>query len=217
MIAVNRAEEDGMMVGTVGPLIDGVEVKIAEDGEILAKGPNVMMGYYKNPEKTEEVLQDGWFHTGDIGELVEGRFLKITDRKKEMFKTSGGKYVAPQLIENKIKESYFIEQAAVIGNNRKFPSALVVPNFEGLKEWCHLHHINYTSDSEIIKNDKVLEKIEQEIEKANKSFAQWEKVKKISLIDHVWSIDSGEVTPTLKLKRKVINERYGNMIEEMYQ
>ncbi|WP_044205288.1 long-chain fatty acid--CoA ligase [Flammeovirga sp. OC4] len=217
VIAVNRAEEIDMMVGTVGPLIEGVEVKIADDGEILAKGPNVMMGYYKNPEKTAEVLQDGWFHTGDIGELVEGKFLKITDRKKEMFKTSGGKYVAPQLIENKIKESYFIEQAAVIGNNRKFPSALVVPNFEGLKEWCNLHHINYTTDHEMIKNDQVLEKIEQEIEKANKNFAQWEKVKKISLVDHVWSIDSGEVTPTLKLKRKVINEKYESMIEEMYQ
>lgn len=217
VIAVNRANNEDMMVGTVGPLLEGVEVKIASDGEILAKGPNIMMGYYKNPEKTAEVLKDGWFHTGDIGEMVDGKFLKITDRKKEMFKTSGGKYVAPQLIENKIKESYFIEQAAVIGNNRKFPSALVVPNFEGLKEWCHLHQIAYTSDEEMIKNQQVFEKIDQEVQKANKSFAQWEKVKKFSLIDHVWSIDSGEVTPTLKLKRKVINERYGSVIEEMYK
>ncbi|MBB6459481.1 AMP-dependent synthetase/ligase [Flammeovirga kamogawensis] len=216
VIAVNRANNENMMVGTVGPLLDGVEVKIAEDGEILAKGPNVMMGYYKAPEKTEEVIKDGWFHTGDIGEFVEGKFLKITDRKKEMFKTSGGKYVAPQLVENKIKESYFIEQAAVIGNNRKFPSALIVPNFDGLKEWCNLHNIEYTSDSEIIKNTKVIEKMDQEIQKANKQFAQWEKVKKFALIDHVWSIDSGEVTPTLKLKRKVINERYDHVIEGLY-
>ncbi|AZQ61016.1 long-chain fatty acid--CoA ligase [Flammeovirga pectinis] len=216
VIAVNRANNENMMVGTVGPLLDGVEVKIAEDGEILAKGPNVMMGYYKAPEKTAEVIKEGWFHTGDIGEFVEGKFLKITDRKKEMFKTSGGKYVAPQLVENKIKESYFIEQAAVIGNNRKFPSALIVPNFDGLKEWCNLHNIEYTSDSEIIKNTKVIEKMDQEIQKANKQFAQWEKVKKFALIDHVWSIDSGEVTPTLKLKRKVINERYDNVIEGLY-
>jgi long-chain acyl-CoA synthetase len=205
-----------MRVGTVGTPLSGVEVKIASDGEILCKGPNVMVGYYKEPEMTADTIKDGWLHTGDVGELLEGKYLRITDRKKEMFKTSGGKYVAPQLLENKYKESLLIEQIMVIGENRNFPSALIVPSFDSLKEWCRLHDLAYTTDEEMVKHPKVLEKFGHEIEHYNQGFGQWEQVKKFQVLAKPWGIDSGELTPTLKLKRRVINTKYEQLIEKMY-
>ncbi|MGB0523439.1 MAG: AMP-dependent synthetase/ligase [Flammeovirgaceae bacterium] len=204
-------------LGCVGKTIEGVEVKIAEDGEILCKGPNVMQGYYKDPEKTAEVMTGEWFHTGDIGEFIEGKYLKITDRKKEMFKTSGGKYIAPQLMENKFKESYLIEQIMVVGEGKKFPSALIVPNFEGLEEWCKDHNITYSSPKEVLQNAKVKAMYDKEVEKYNQSFAKWEKIKKYAIIDSPWGIDSGELTPTLKLKRRVVKQKFGNQIDAMYE
>lgn len=218
VIAVNHADRANNRISTVGPVLPGIEVKIAEDGEILAKGPNIMKGYYKRPDLTAEVIDaDGWFHTGDIGEFVEGKFLKITDRKKEMFKTSGGKYIAPQLIENKLKESRIIEQAMVIGDGQKFPGALIVPNFADLQEWCSIKDIPYTTPSEMIVNPLIVEKFEKEIGIVNEGLAQYEKIKKIILLDRLWSIDSGEMTPKLSLKRRVILERNLSKIDRIYQ
>lgn len=203
--------------GTVGPAIEGVEVKIAPDGEILTRGHNVMKGYYKRDDLTAENIDaEGWFHTGDIGELVDGRYLKITDRKKEMFKTAGGKYVAPAIIENKIKESPLIEQVLVLGENRKFPSALIVPTFEALKSWCAKKGIPYTTNEEMIKNPQVLQKYDQIIEYSGKEFGRWEQVKRIALLPKEWSIDGGELTPKLSLKRKVILEKNAELIEKIY-
>ncbi|GAB4473465.1 MAG: long-chain fatty acid--CoA ligase [Thermoflexibacter sp.] len=207
---------ENVRLGCVGTVIDGVQIKIAEDGEILCKGDNVMQGYYKQPELTKQVLKDGWFHTGDIGELVEGKFLKITDRKKEIFKTSGGKYVAPQILENKFKESPFIEQVIVIGENKNFPAALIVPAFEHLKKWCEHKSISYTKPEEMLKHPKVIEKFDEEVKKVNENFGNWEKVKKFTLLSTPWGIDSGELTPTLKLKRKSIYSKYEKMIDEIY-
>jgi long-chain acyl-CoA synthetase len=215
-ISANQPLPGGIKIGTVGMLLDGVEVKIAEDGEILVKGPNVMMGYYKEPVLTAEVMKDGWFHTGDVGEMVDGKFLKITDRKKEMFKTSGGKYVAPQVMENRFKESMLIEQLCVIGDNRRFPAALITPSFENLREWCTRHEIPYTTDEQMIKNQKVIDKFQSEIDRFNEQFGQWERVKKFALLPQAWGIDSGELTPTLKLKRRVINDKYAAEIEALY-
>ncbi|MBC7487441.1 MAG: long-chain fatty acid--CoA ligase [Cytophagaceae bacterium] len=218
VIAVNRCEMKDNRVGTVGPLIDGVEVKFAEDGEILTRGPHVMKGYYNKPDLTKEAITaDGWFHTGDIGEFVEGRFLKITDRKKEMFKTSGGKYIAPQSMENKFKESRYVEQVMVLGDGRKFPAALIVPSFENVKSWCAIKGIPYTTDEEMIKNPKVLEKFQRELEEFNEHFAQYERVKKFGLLVKIWSIEGGELTAKLSLKRKVILEKYKDQVEEMYK
>jgi len=198
-------------------LLENVEVKIASDGEILVKGPNVMMGYYNRPDATAEVIDsEGWFHTGDVGEMVENRFLKITDRKKEMFKTSGGKYIAPQYLENKFKESVLIEQVIVVGEAQKYPAALIVPSFDALKDWCTKKEITYTTDSEVLTNPKVKNKFEKEIERLNKSFAQFEQVKRYKVLDHAWTIDGGELTPTLKLKRKTIHAKYANEINELY-
>jgi long-chain acyl-CoA synthetase len=218
VVAVNCAKNDGIRIGTVGRPLSNVEVKIAEDGEILVKGPNVMMGYYNNEEATKEVLtEDGWLHTGDIGEFVEGEYLKITDRKKEIFKTSGGKYVAPQVMENKFKESPFIEQIMVIGENRKHPAALVQPAFEFLQEYCKRKGIKYSSDAEVIAEQKIIDRIEKEIERLNANFAQFEKVKKFRLTPSVWSIEGGEVTPTLKLRRKIILEKYKDLVNDIYK
>src|SRR5690606_18460701 len=186
VIAVNGPNWDLKRIGTVGEPIRNVEVKIAEDGEVLCKGPNVMMGYYKQPEKTREVLtEDGWFHTGDIGEMVDGRLLKITDRKKEMFKTSGGKYVAPQLIENKLKESRFIEQAMVIGEGEKHPAAFIQPDFEFLKSWAGRKNISFNDNKDLVGNDKVHDRIMAEVEEKNKTFGHSEQVKKIALTEDV--------------------------------
>lgn len=201
----------GIRIGTVGALIEGVQVKIAADGEILVKGPNVMMGYYNNQEATNEVMDgEGWFHTGDIGEFQDEKFLKITDRKKEIFKTSGGKYIVPQAMENRFKESRFIEQIMVIGEGEKFPAAFVVPNFAFAKEWANRHglHFESMSNEEIIKQSVFIERMDQEIAEINQVFGNWEQVKKIALLPAEFTIDGGELTPTLKLKRKKILEKY---------
>ncbi|MGA9651270.1 AMP-dependent synthetase/ligase [Pedobacter sp.] len=208
----------GTMFGSVGEVIKGVEVKIAQDGEVLTRGHQVMKGYYNRPDLTAEAIDsDGWFHTGDIGELVDGRFLRITDRKKEMFKTAGGKYVAPQMLENKYKESIFIEQIMVLGENRKFPSALIVPNFETLKTWAGRKGITFTSNEEIIKNEQVLAKYKEVIDVAGVDFGKWEQVKRFALLPKEWSIDGGELTPKLSLKRKVITEKNNSIIEKIYK
>jgi long-chain acyl-CoA synthetase len=218
VIAVNRYDPENNVIGTVGPAINNVEIKIAGDGEILTRSESVMVGYYKRPDLTAEVIDpDGWFHTGDIGELVEGKFLKITDRKKEMFKTSGGKYIAPQLIENKLKESLVIEQVMVVGEGEKFPGALIVPAFEGLQEWCKIHSIPYTTNEEMVKKPEVLDKFQKEIDKANEHLAQYEKIKKFVLLPKLWSVESGEMTPKLSIKRKIITNNNLALIESLYR
>lgn len=217
VIAVNDQRNRGFKIGTVGKPLRNLEVKIAEDGEILLKGPNVMLGYYKDPEKTAEALQGGYFHTGDIGEIDSEGFLKITDRKKEMFKTSGGKYVAPQLIENAMKQSRFIEQVMVIGEGEKMPAAFIQPNFEFVKEWAKIHKITLgDSNADIASNPDVIKRIDEEVEKVNEKFGNWEKVKRFELTPDVWSIDGGQLTPTLKLKRKVIREIYKDLYAKIY-
>ncbi|MBE7172316.1 MAG: long-chain fatty acid--CoA ligase [Williamsia sp.] len=216
VISVNRYEEKDRMFGTVGPLIEGVEVKIAEDGEILCKGPNVMMGYYKRPELTAESVKDGWYYTGDIGMMAENRFLKITDRKKELFKTSGGKYVAPLAIENKLKESNFIEQVMVVGAERKFVGALIVPSFPNLKEWMRKHNITFTDAEGALRNPQVLELYKDLVESFNKYFNHVEQIKRFELLPHEWSIETGEMTPKLSIKRKVVMEKYRDSIERIY-
>ena len=204
-------------IGTVGPPLDIDEVKIAEDGEILVKGPNIMMGYYKDPNKTAEVFTDDYFHTGDIGEIDEDGVLKITDRKKEMFKTSGGKYVAPQLLENAMKQSPFIEQIMVVGEGQKLVAALIQPNFEFIKEWAKRHHIHFKDDLEEIANHpKVNERIGREVERFNKNFGKWEKIKLFRLTPEEWSIEKGHLTPTMKLKRKAIKESFKHLYEDIY-
>lgn len=216
VISVNRVDVKDRMFGTVGPIISGIEVKIAEDGEILCKGPNVTLGYYKRPDLTADAIKDGWFHTGDIGVIVNNKFLKITDRKKELFKTSGGKFVAPQPIENKFKESPYIEQIMVVGEDHKFTSALIVPSFPNLKNWCDKKGISYTSNDSLVKIPEVKELFQQAVEKYNQYFSHVEQLKKFELMPHEWTVDGGELTPTLKLKRKVIVEKYRNVIEGMY-
>jgi long-chain acyl-CoA synthetase len=221
VLCSNRLDEKERCVGTVGMPIPGVEIKIADDGEILAKGPNIMKGYYKRPDLTAEVIdKDGWFHTGDIGTWVEHngkKFLKITDRKKELFKTAGGKYVAPQVIENKMKESRFIEQIMVVGGDAmKFVSALIVPCFEQIKEWAKAQGMHFDSHEQIVDNSKIKELINAEIEKYNQEFGKWEQVKKFTLLKKEWSVETGELTPTMKLKRKIIYEKYSKEIEMMY-
>jgi long-chain acyl-CoA synthetase len=216
VITVNHF--NNTMFGSVGPAINGVEVKIAEDGEVLTRGHNVMKGYYNRPDLTAETIDaDGWFHTGDIGELVDQKFLKITDRKKEIFKTAGGKYVAPQMLENKFKEALLVEQVMVFGENRKFPSALIVPNFAALKTWAAEKGIAYTSNQQIIKDEKVLEKFQQIVVESCKDFGKWEQVKRFILLVKEWTIEGGELTPKLSLKRKVILEKNLEGIEEMYK
>ena len=217
VIAVNRYEEGRRRIGTVGPLLEGVEVKIAEDGEILARGPNIMKGYYNRPDLTEEAIdKEGWFHTGDVGEFVEGKFLKITDRKKEMFKTSGGKYIAPGNMENKFKESKFIEQIMVVGDGRKYAAAVIVPAFAYIKDWCTIKDIPFTTNSEMVKSPELVARIQQEIDTLNENYAQYEKLKRFVLIPNEWTINGGEMTPKLSLKRKNIMAKYESDIEKMY-
>ncbi|MFE3871068.1 AMP-dependent synthetase/ligase [Flavobacterium sp. ZS1P70] len=217
VISVNDMRNKGFRVGTVGKVIDNVKVIIAEDGEILCKGPNVMMGYFKDEKLTSEVITDGYFHTGDIGIFDADGFLKITDRKKEMFKTSGGKYIAPQLIENTMKQSRFIEQIMVIGDGQKMPAAFIQPNFEFVKEWAVLHGIDIgKSNEEIIANEKVIERIQAEIDTLNEKFGNWEKIKRFELTPDVWSIEGGQLTPTLKLKRKIVMEKYIDLFNKIY-
>lgn len=216
VISVNRYQMEGRMFGTTGPLINDVQVKIAEDGEILCKGPNVMMGYYKRPDLTAEVITDGWFHTGDIGVMIQDKFLKITDRKKELFKTSGGKYVAPLPVENKLKESPFIEQVMIVGPERKFVGALIIPSFPNLKDWARHNGIAVGSNEELIRNEKVLAMFRDLIESFNKYFNHVEQIKKFELLPNEWSVDTGEMTPKLSMKRKVISEKFKDAIERIY-
>jgi len=216
VISVNNYAPERRKLGTVGPLLRDVQVKIADDGEILCKGPNVMPGYYKNPELTAEVLQDGWFHTGDIGELDKDQFLRITDRKKEIFKTSGGKYVAPLPIENKMKENYFIEQMMVAGAGKKFASALIVPSYANLKPWCKKNHIPDLSNEELVKDSRVIALYQTIVNDFNPEFNHVEQIKKFTILPDEWTVESGELTPTGKMKRKIITEKYNNEIEEMY-
>jgi long-chain acyl-CoA synthetase len=218
VIAVNNFLPNGICFGTVGPVIDGVQVSFAEDGEILVKGPNVMLGYYNRPDATAEAIDEkGWFHTGDIGIMVENRFLKITDRKKEIFKTSGGKYIAPVMIENKLKESPFIEQVMVLGENQKYASALIVPAFAFLKDYCKRKEIPYTSNEEIIKNPAIKARIVEEVEKINKTLAPYETIKRPELLAREWTIDKNEMTPKMSLKRKVILAANKELIDKIYR
>jgi long-chain acyl-CoA synthetase len=217
VISVNDVNNGGFKIGTVGRVIQNLDVKIAEDGEILCKGSNVMMGYYKDEELTNEVIKDGYFHTGDIGEIDHDGFLKITDRKKEMFKTSGGKYIAPQLLENTMKQSRFIEQIMVIGAGEKMPAAFIQPSFDFLKDWAKLHNINIgNTNEEITSNQQVINRIQEEIDELNTKFGNWEKIKRFELTPNIWSIDGGELTPTLKLKRKIIAEKYIDLYNKIY-
>ena len=216
VVTASIGTPEGIRIGYVGKPVLDVEIRIAEDGEILVKGPNVMLGYYRQPELTEEVLKNGWFHTGDIGEFY-GEYLRITDRKKEMFKTSGGKYVAPQVLENKFKESLLIEQIMVVGEGKNYPAALIVPSFEGLRDYCKRKDIPYVTDKEMVKKPEIFEKYQQEVEHLNKFFGKWEQVKKFKLLDTSWSIETGELTPTMKLKRKVIHQKFENLIDSLYK
>jgi len=216
VISVNCKKKGGTKFGTVGLPIEGQEVKIESDGEICVKGPSVMMGYYKKPELTAETVIDGWLHTGDIGIFEDGKYLKITDRKKELFKTSGGKYVAPAAIENKLKESPFVEQVMVVGADQKFVGALIVPSIPNLKEWMRLKEINFTTNEDAIHNPKVLELYKELIESFNKFFNHVEQIKKFELLPDEWSIDTGEMTPKLSMKRKVIMEKYKSAVDRIY-
>ena len=216
VISVNRFQESGRRFGTSGPLIDGVQVRIAEDGEILCKGPNVMMGYYKRPDLTAQDIVDGWYHTGDIGQLSADNFLKITDRKKELFKTSGGKYVAPLAIENKLKESPFIEQVMLVGADKKFVSALIVPSFPNLRDWCRKNGITEDNSELLIRNARVIDMYKDLVESFNKYFNHVEQVKKFELLPNEWSINTGELTPKMSLKRKVVMEKYKSAVDRIY-
>ncbi len=216
VISVNRQAKGLTKFGTVGPVINGVTLQLAEDGEICVSGPCVMEGYYKRPDLTAEAVIDGWLHTGDIGVIEDGKFLKITDRKKELFKTSGGKYVAPQPIENKLKESAFIEQVMVVGSERKFVGALIVPAFVTLKEWMKEKGINYTTNEDTIHHPRVLELYREIVESYNVNFNHVEQIKKFELLPQEWTIDTGEMTPKLSLKRKVVMEKFKTAIEHIY-
>ena len=216
-ISFSKIEPGGYRLGCVGPLMKNVQVRIAEDGEIEAAGPGIMQGYYKKPDETAEVLsEDGWFKTGDIGEMQDG-FLKITDRKKEIFKTSGGKYIIPQQMENKFKESMFIEQIMVVGEGHKHPAALIVPEFETVTEWCRLHHTECKTREDILNSQAVRDKFDREVEHYNAGFSQYERVKKYKLMPEEWSVEGGELTPTLKLRRKKIMTKYASVVQDFYK
>jgi long-chain acyl-CoA synthetase len=218
VVSVEMYANHHFKVGTVGKPIKNVEVKIAEDGEILIKGPNVMMGYFKDPQKTSEVMTGDYFHTGDKGEIDPDGFLKITGRKKEMFKTSGGKYVIPPLLENEMKQSLFIEQIMVIGEGEKMPAAIIQPNFEFIRSWIVQEGLTIgTSDAEIASSDVVKKRIQKEIDKYNQSFGKWEQIKRFELTPEVWSIDGGHLTPTMKMKRDIIKAKYNNLVEKIYR
>jgi long-chain acyl-CoA synthetase len=220
VISVNAFDPKGMKIGTVGRILDfpGYELRIASDGEILFKGPNLMKGYYKREDLTKEAIDEqGWFHTGDIGEIDNGGFLKITDRKKEMFKTSGGKYIAPQVLENMLKASPFIEQVCVVGEYRKFPGLLLIPSFEMVRKYLGEIGVKAEEKNEaLICQSEVINKLQTEIDKINANLAQWEKIKKFALLPREFTIDAGEITPKLSLRRKAIEKRYSEQIEGMY-
>ena len=218
VIAVNHPASPGnIRVGSVGPVVPNVMVKIADDGEILMQGSSLMKGYYKAPDLTQMAIdEEGWFHTGDIGHLDDGKFLTITDRKKEIFKLSNGKYVAPQLIENKLKESFFIEQCMIVGENEKFVSALISPNFSFLHDWCSRHKIHFENNEELITIPEVIARYQKEITTVNKQLSDYEQIKRYRLVAEQWTPQTGELSPTLKLKRKVLYERYEKILEEIY-
>lgn len=218
VVSVNRYGEDNIRIGTCGPVINGVDVKIAEeDGEILVKGPNLMLGYYKNPEATAEVIDsEGWFHTGDVGTFIEGRFLKITDRKKEIFKTSSGKYIAPLMIENKIKESRFVEQSMVVGENQKYASAIIVPSFKNFKEYCENNNLTWTTNEEMSAHEDLKKIINEHIKLINKTLAPYEQLKRVAILAKEWSIEGGELTPKMSLKRKIIKEKNIETINKIF-
>lgn len=217
VISVNDLRDNGFKIGTVGKMLDLTDVKIAEDGEIIINGPQRMIGYYKDEEKTKEAIdENGYFHTGDIGEIDAQGFLKITDRKKEMFKTSGGKYIAPQLIENMMKQSRFIEQIMVIGEGEKMPAAFIQPNFEFLTDWAKRKKIDFTNWEDLCSNERVIARYQKEIEEHNEKFGKWERVKAFRLTPEEWSIQKEHLTPTLKLKRRNIKSRYTNLYHEIY-
>ena len=215
--SVNDQMNGNFRVGTVGKVIQDVEVKIAENGEILVKGPNVMQGYYKDPKKTAEAIQNGWFHTGDKGEFDKDGFLKITGRTKEMFKTSGGKYVIPPLLEGELKQSLFIEQVMVVGENEKMPAAIIQPNFEYLKDWAKENDISFNSNEDLIANKKVVKAIQEAVNQCNCHFGKWEQIKVFKLTPDEWSIDGGHLTPTMKMKRAIIKKIYNDLYEEIYR
>lgn len=218
VVSVNDQRNGGFKIGTVGRIIDNVEVKIANDGEILVKGPNVMQGYYKDPEKTSEVMSGAYFHTGDIGEICDDGFLKITDRKKDMFKTSGGKYVVPSLLENQLKQSRFIEQIMVIGEGEKMPAALIQPNYEFIDDWIERKGKDVKKDKLSICSSQIIkDRIQKEVDEANEHFGKWEQIKKFELTPDIWTIDDGHLTPTMKMKRKAIKEKYKDLIEKIYR
>jgi len=217
VIAVNQTKYPYIKFGTVGPVLENVEVKIAEDGEILMRGPSLMLGYYKDPEKTKEVIdEEGWFHTGDIGLLMEHNILKITDRKKEMFKLSTGKYVAPQAVENIFKESNFIEQIMVVGAGEKYAAAIICPSFEYLHDWCSIHKIKFRDNKDLIQNPKVIARFQQEVDKLNKRLGRHEQLKKFELTCQEWLPETGELSPTLKVKRRFLKEKYKIKLDRMY-
>jgi long-chain acyl-CoA synthetase len=217
VVTVNDVTEGGFRVGTVGKVIEGVEVIIAATGEILVKGPNIMLGYYKDSEKTAEIIKDGYFYTGDKGEFDQDGFLKITGRTKEMFKTSGGKYVIPPLLEGELKQSLFIEQVMVVGENEKMPAAIIQPNFEYLNGWAKENNISYSTNDDLIKNPKVIQKIQEAVDTCNCHFGQWEQIKRFELTADEWTIDGGHLTPTMKMKRAIILKMYQDLFDKIYR
>ena len=215
VVSVNDVRNGGFKIGTVGRIIDGVEVKISEEDEVLVKGPNVMMGYYKDPERTAQVIKNGYFHTGDKGK-VENGFLSITGRIKEMFKTSGGKYVIPTLLEDKLKQSRFIEQIMVVGEGEKMPTALIQPSFDFIAEWARRNDIDFTDAKQLVYNEKVIARLQEEVDDCNCNFGKWEQIKRFELTPEEWTVDSGHLTPTMKMKRNIIKGIYTDLYEKMY-
>jgi long-chain acyl-CoA synthetase len=218
VISVNHFQApNSVRFGSVGPILENVDVVIAEDGEILMKGPNLMKGYFKDPELTSQAIDEkGWFHTGDIGHIDKDKFLVITDRKKEIFKLSSGKYVAPQVIENKVKESFFVEQAMIVGENEKFVSALISPNFSFLHDWCSRHKIHYENNTELISKPEVISRYQKEVNVINKQLGEFEQIKRFRLVEEQWSSQTGELSPTLKLRRKILYDRYDSVLQEIF-
>ncbi|HNS46557.1 MAG TPA: AMP-binding protein, partial [Bacteroidales bacterium] len=217
VIAVANFEPDGVCFGTVGKVLPGVTLGFARDGEILCKGPNVMLGYYKHPQLTKEVIDtDGWFHTGDIGMLVQDTYLRITDRKKEMFKTSGGKYIAPQVLEVLFKASPFIDGVMVVGENRNFPAAIIIPDFQHLRSWCRVKNHPYTTDADAIRDQRIVDRIQREIDQVNTTLDKTEQVKRVVFLDKPWTVEDGDLSQTLKLRRKYLMEKYRDIIDRLY-
>lgn len=217
VISVNDENDGNFRVGTVGKVIENVEVKFGEDGELMVKGPNVMQGYYKDPEKTASVMKDGFFCTGDKGEFDKDGFLKITGRTKEMFKTSGGKYVVPPLLEGQLKQSLFIEQVMVVGEGEKMPAAIIQTNFEYLRDWAKDNEINFSSNEDLVSNQQVIDAIQKEVDECNCHFGKWEQIKRFELTPDEWTIDGGHLTPTMKMKRAVIKKIYQNLYDKIYR